>query len=153
MKLDSYDKKILALLQRDNKMPQRELAELVNLSLSAIHRRVAYLEEAGVIKSNIAVLDPIKVGCAITLIVEVKIKEEQLQNIEHHKKQFLMTPEIQQIYYVTGEFDFLLIMNLENMVQYEKLLHELFFLDENILRFRTSVVTQNIKQTLEVVIK
>lgn len=56
MKLDAWDKNILTLLQRDNRLSQREIAEQVNLSPSAVNRRIAALEEAGIIKGNVTLL-------------------------------------------------------------------------------------------------
>lgn len=56
MKLDAWDKNILTLLQRDNRLSQREIAEQVNLSPSAVNRRIAALEEAGIIKAMSALL-------------------------------------------------------------------------------------------------
>lgn len=57
MKLDAWDKNILTLLQRDNRLSQREIAEQVNLSPSAVNRRIAALEEAGIIKGNVSLID------------------------------------------------------------------------------------------------
>ncbi|HAS9714312.1 TPA: winged helix-turn-helix transcriptional regulator, partial [Salmonella enterica subsp. enterica] len=56
MKLDAWDKNILTLLQRDNRLSQREIAEQVNLSPSAVNRRIAALEEAGIIKGNVSLI-------------------------------------------------------------------------------------------------
>ncbi len=61
MKLDAWDKNILTLLQRDNRLSQREIAEQVNLSPSAVNRRIAALEEAGIIKGNVSLVDAGKV--------------------------------------------------------------------------------------------
>jgi DNA-binding Lrp family transcriptional regulator len=54
---DSFDRAILAILQRDNATPQREIAESVSLSAPAVQRRIKRLEETGVIRANVAVLD------------------------------------------------------------------------------------------------
>jgi DNA-binding Lrp family transcriptional regulator len=62
MTLDAWDKKILTLLQRNNRLSQREIADLVNLSASAVNRRIAALEEAGVVKANVSIVDASKVG-------------------------------------------------------------------------------------------
>jgi DNA-binding Lrp family transcriptional regulator len=61
MTLDAWDKKILTLLQRNNRLSQREIADLVNLSASAVNRRIAALEEAGVVKANVSIVDASKV--------------------------------------------------------------------------------------------
>lgn len=153
MELDGYDKKILTLLQKNNKISQRELADEINLSASAVNRRIAQLETSGIIKKNISIVDPLQVGRSINIIVEVKIVNERLDLLEQNKKKFLACPQIQQVYYVTGNFDFLLIMNVKDMVEYEQLSKELFFTDENIKNFKTIVVMQNVKQDLSVIVE
>lgn len=150
MDLDNFDKKILRLLQKDNKISQRELATQVNLSASAVNRRIATLESEGFIKSNIAVIDNKKVGKSLTLIIEVKIKNKQTSAMDHHKSIFLEHPAIQQVYIVTGDFDFLLIMTVSDMSEYEIISEKLLFNDENIQGFKTMVTLQNIKQSFEV---
>lgn len=150
MDLDNFDKKILRLLQKDNKISQRELATQVNLSASAVNRRIATLESEGFIKSNIAVIDNKKVGKSLTLIIEVKIKNKQTCAMDHHKSIFLEHPAIQQVYIVTGDFDFLLIMTVSDMSEYEIISEKLLFNDENIQGFKTMVTLQNIKQSFEV---
>ncbi|WP_386691648.1 MULTISPECIES: Lrp/AsnC family transcriptional regulator [unclassified Lonepinella] len=150
--LDTFDKKILSLLQQDNRISQRELAQQVNLSASAINRRIASMEKTGVIKNSVTLVDSVKVGRPITLIVEVSLSDERLTRINEAKKVFATCPQIQQIYYVTGEFDFVLIMNVCDMAEYEELTQRLFFQSGNVQRFRTMVSMHNVKQGLEVVL-
>jgi len=69
--LDNFDRAILDLIQRDNTMPLRVVAEQVNLSTAAVQRRIKRMEEGGVITGNVAVVDPTAVGRPITIIVEV----------------------------------------------------------------------------------
>ncbi|WP_462401520.1 Lrp/AsnC family transcriptional regulator [Pseudomonas sp. Marseille-QA0332] len=149
MQLDVYDKKILALLQENNKLPQRELAEAVNLSPSAVNRRISALESAGVIKHNVSVVDPVAVGRPITIIVEVKVENERLDLLDEIKARFVARAEVQQVYYVTGDFDFLLVLNVKDMSEYEALTRDMFFYG-NIKQFKTYVAMQNIKRTFAV---
>ncbi|HEJ1327433.1 Lrp/AsnC family transcriptional regulator [Pseudomonas aeruginosa] len=149
MQLDAFDRKILTLLQENNRISQRDLAEEVNLSPSAVNRRIAALEGAGVIHQNVSVVDPTAVGRPITIIVEVKLENERLDLLDEIKARFVARPEVQQVYYVTGDFDFLLVMNVKDMGEYEQLTRELFFYG-NIKQFKTYVAMQNIKRTFAV---
>jgi DNA-binding Lrp family transcriptional regulator len=56
--LDSFDLAILNILQRDNAVPQRVIGEAVPLSAPAVQRRIRRMEEAGIIRANVAVIDP-----------------------------------------------------------------------------------------------
>ncbi len=152
MKLDAWDKNILTLLQRDNRLSQREIAEQVNLSPSAVNRRIAALEEAGIIKGNVSLVDA-KVGRPVTIVVQVVIENERFNLLEEARQRFVSCPQVQQVYYVTGDFDFLLVLNVRDMAEYETLTRELFFSSGNIKSFKTIVVMQNAKQEMRVLIE
>lgn len=150
--LDSYDRKLLQLLQTNNRMSQRELADAVNLSPSAVNRRIAVLEADGVITANTSVVDPAKVGKPITVLVQVKLESERLDLLDEIKKRFVDCPQVQQVYYVTGEFDFLLVLAVADMTEYERLTRELFFVASNVKSFQTHVAMQRAKVSLQVAI-
>ncbi|CAG9186853.1 Lrp/AsnC family transcriptional regulator [Cupriavidus pampae] len=150
--LDSYDRKLLQLLQTNNRMSQRELADAVNLSPSAVNRRIAVLEADGVITANTSVVDPAKVGKPITVLVQVKLESERLDLLDEVKKRFVDCPQVQQVYYVTGEFDFLLVLAVADMTEYERLTRELFFVASNVKSFQTHVAMQRAKVSLQVAI-
>lgn len=150
MELDAFDRKILTLLQKDSRMPQRDIGEAVNLSASAVNRRIAAMEKAGVITRNVAVVDTAKVGRPITIIVEVAIENERLDLLDAVKRRFVACPAVQQVYYVTGESDFVLVLNVADMAEYESLTRELFFAESNIKSFRTMVAMERSKVSLAV---
>ncbi len=112
MELDAFDRRILTLLQKDNHMPQRDIAEAVGLSSSAVNRRIAALEAAGVIRANVAVVDPAKVGRPISIIVEVAVESERLDLLDQVRRRFEQSAAVQQVYYVTGDVDFVLVVTV-----------------------------------------
>ena len=61
-------------------------------------------------------------------------------------------PQIQQCYYVTGEADFILIFNVSDMAEYEKLTRSLFFSNQNVDRFTTFVAMETVKAGSNIVI-
>lgn len=152
LQLDAYDRKLLQMLQTNNRMSQRELADAVNLSPSAVNRRIAALEADGVITANTSVVDPAKVGKPITVLVQVKLESERLDLLDEMKKRFVDCPQVQQVYYVTGDFDFLLVLAVADMTEYERLTRELFFVAGNVKSFQTHVAMQRAKVNLQVAI-
>lgn len=150
MNLDAFDRKILDLLQRNNRQSRQALAEQVNLSPSAVNRRISALEKAGLIREHVAVLDGAKVGRPLTVIAEVALASETQMRIEAAKKRFLACPQVQQLYYVTGDYDFFLIFQVRDMAEYEALTRELFFADSNIKRFQTRIVFEAIRSGMAV---
>ena len=143
--LDRADLAILAILQRDNLTPQREIGEAVNLSAPAVQRRIKRMTEAGVIQANVALVDPEAVGCPVTLFVEVEVISETAEHIQAAKAAFRAAPEVQQCYYVTGDADFLLVVVVPSMACYEALTQRLFFGNNNVKRFKTSVAMDRVK--------
>lgn len=148
--LDSFDLAILDILQRDNTTPQRTIGEAVYLSAAAVQRRIKRMQESGVIRANVAVVDPAQVGRPITLLVEVEVESERIDLVDAAKASFASAPEVQQCYYVTGEADFVLVITVETMGDYEALTRRLFFKNHNVKRFRTLVVMDRVKAGLGV---
>lgn len=146
--LDRFDLAILAILQRDNTTPQRAIAERVNLSTAAVHRRIRRMQDNGVIAGNFATIDPARVGLPITIVVEVHVESERLDLLDAAKRSFAAHPQVQQCYYVTGDADFVLIVTVASMTDYDALTRQLFFGNHNVRRFRTLVVMDRIKAGL-----
>jgi DNA-binding Lrp family transcriptional regulator len=148
--LDSFDLAILDIVQRNNATPYHLIGESVSLSSSAVQRRIRRMEEAGIIQSNVAVIDPAGVGQSITLFVEVEVISETAELIDAAKREFTAVPEVQQCYYVTGDVDFVLVVVVPTMKDYEDLTRRLFFGNNNVKRFRTLVAMDRVKVGLAV---
>ncbi|ALX14708.1 AsnC family transcriptional regulator [Burkholderia cepacia JBK9] len=148
--LDAFDRKLLMELQRDAQTPQAELGARVNLSTAAVNRRLKRLAEDGVIERYTAVIAPDKVDHPLTIIVNVEVESEQIGQLDAMKRAFERCPQIQQCYYVTGEWDFVLILAVRNMDQYNALTRELFFANNNVKRFKTLVSMSRVKVGLDV---
>ncbi|MFT4257590.1 MAG: Lrp/AsnC family transcriptional regulator [Pseudoxanthomonas sp.] len=149
--LDKKDRAILRILQRDNKTPQRKIAEQVNLSTAAVQRRIAAMEATGVIARNVAMLDAEAVGAGITSIVEVQMRDERAVTADAAKKLFLATPQVQQCYYVTGGISFVLVIVTTDMRSYESLTRKLFNENELVSNFRSLLALNRVKTGTEIV--
>ncbi len=148
--LDPFDLAILRILQKDNTVPQRVIAERVNLSTPSIQRRIKRLEASGIIAAQTAIVNPARFGRSLTIVVQVELNVETGGAIDLVKQSFVETPEIQQCYYVTGEADFVLIILVQDMSEYEALTQRLFFSNETIKKFKTFVTMDRTKVSLEI---
>ena len=148
--LDAFDRKLLMEVQRDAHTPQNELGARVNLSTAAVNRRLRRLAEDGVIERYTAIVAPEKVDHPLTIVVNVEVESEQIDQLDAMKRTFERCPQIQQCYYVTGEADFVLILNVATMTEYEALARRLFDDNDNIKWYRTAVVLNRVKVGLEV---
>lgn len=148
--LDAFDLELLALVQRDARTPQAALGSQVNLSTAAVNRRLKQLSEGGVIRQYTAVVDPTAVGYPLTVIVGVEAESERMDLLDDTKRTFAACPEVQQCYYVTGDWDFILIMAVTDMEHYNALTRQLFFASNNVKRFKTFVAMSRVKVGLTV---
>lgn len=147
--LDAFDIAILDILQKDNSVPQRAIAEAVHLSAPAVQRRIRRLQDSGVIRANVAVIDAAKVGLPLTIIIELHLENERPDRTAAMRARIAAEPAVQQCYSVTGEADYLLIVTVASMADYEALTRRLFEGDNNIRRFRTSVTLGWLKSGLQ----
>lgn len=148
--LDAFDLAILDLLQRDNTLSQRAIAQAVHLSAPAVQRRIARLRESGVIRAEVAMLDASRLGRPLTLIVEVHVHDEHPSRTAALRARMQAEAAVQQCYAITGEADYLLVVTAATMADYEALTERLFGQDTNVRRFRTSVALGSLKTSLHV---
>ena len=147
--LDSFDLAILDILQRDNTVPQRLIAQAVHLSAPAVQRRIQRLRETGVIRAEAAQLDAAKVGRPLTLLVEVHVHDEHPRRTAGLHARIAAEPAVQQCYAITGEADYLLVVTAASMADYDALAERLLRGDDNVRRFRTSVALGCLKLGLQ----
>jgi DNA-binding Lrp family transcriptional regulator len=148
--LDNFDRKLLMEVQRDAQVPQTELGARVNLSTAAVNRRLRRLSDEGVIERYAAIVAPEKVDYPLTIVANVEVESEQIDLLDSMKRTFAQCPQIQQCYYVAGEWDFVLVMTVRNMDQYTELTRQLFFSNNNVKRFKTLVSMSRVKTGLGV---
>jgi Lrp/AsnC family leucine-responsive transcriptional regulator len=148
--LDSFDLKLLTLVQRDNRLGAEALSEAVGLSPSACMRRLRRLREEGMIEADIAVVSPEAVGRQLMMVVEVTLERERPDLMDEFKRSMRATPEVMLCLYVTGETDFVLVVTARSMADYEDFTRRFFFENPNVRRFHTSVVMDRVKMSLVV---
>jgi Lrp/AsnC family transcriptional regulator, leucine-responsive regulatory protein len=137
--LDGFDRALLGLVQANNLTPARILAEKVGLSESAVLRRLRRLRKSGVIMRDVSIVRPASLGRPLTLIVFLSLARETLVQIEKFTRALKKRPEVVSAWYVTGETDFVLLLQLADMAEYETFTQEVFMSDPNISRFTTLV--------------
>jgi DNA-binding Lrp family transcriptional regulator len=148
--LDTYDRRLLALLQENAGRTAEELAAQVPLSVSAIQRRVKRLREDGIIQRDIAVLDPAAVGGVTMFLASLQLAREHLQGTQRLRDWLVSCPAVQQAYYVTGDSDFVLVVCARDVAQYEALMGRLMAENPDVLRYETRVALSQVKRGLSV---
>ncbi|WP_136679480.1 Lrp/AsnC family transcriptional regulator [Neptunomonas sp. XY-337] len=150
MQLDNVDKRILVLLQQNSRITNAALAEAVGLSPPACLKRVKRLRDTGVITREVAILDPKLAGQGITMIVEVEVERDRSDLFQQSIRRIRASREVTQCYQVTGEVDFILIVNVESMEAFQAFTERVLYADPNLRKFRTLISMNRIKFTTEV---
>jgi len=119
MKLDETDYKILAALQDDGSLTNKELSRKVHLSPTPVFERVKKLEEEGYIKKYTAVLDVDKLDCGFMAICNIKLKQHTFENATMFMEAVQNIPEIGECYNVSGDYDFVMKIYVSSMKEYQ----------------------------------
>jgi Lrp/AsnC family transcriptional regulator len=119
VELDAMDLKILALLQADATMPIAEIGRSVGLSTTPCWRRIQKLDEAGVIRARVAILDPVKVNVGVTVFVSIKTDQHNLDWLERFHAAVEDLPEVAEFYRMSGEVDYLIRVVVPDIAAYD----------------------------------
>lgn len=117
--LDDKDLQLLRLLQKNAKLTVKELAKEVNLSTSPVFERVKRLEQDGFIKRYAAVLDAEKLNRGFTVFCQIKLKIHDRSVGYDFVKEILEIEEVAECYNISGDFDFLLKVQVRDMKHYQ----------------------------------
>ena len=125
VKLDDLDRKILALLQDDASLPIQQIADQVGLSVNPCWRRIRRMEADGVIRGRVALVDPEKVGLALTIFVRVKTREHSAAWAEKLVEVIASMDEISECHRIGGDVDYLLKVTVPDIAGYDRVYKEL----------------------------
>ena len=145
MDIDKIDRAILMSLQKNNRIPNVELAEKVALSAPACLKRVKRLRESGVIVNDVSIIDGQLAGNKMTLIVSIEMERDRADIYHKFKQSILQVDEVTQCYQITGSYDFMLIVCVEDMQAYETFVDRVLHTDLNIRKFHTAVTLRTVK--------
>lgn len=106
--IDATGRRILAILQRDGRISNADLAARVNLSASACHRRVRRLEETGVIRDYVALLNRRKIGRQTMVFVEITLSGQADEVLEAFERAVRDIPDVLECHLMAGQADYLL---------------------------------------------
>ncbi|MGY3437831.1 MULTISPECIES: Lrp/AsnC family transcriptional regulator [unclassified Marinovum] len=147
--LDPYDLKILKALQRDATQSMDALAETAGLSRNACWRRMRNLETSGVIRRRVALLDPVKAGCPLQVLVMVKTNAHDAGWMARFDRAVRLLPQITGAQRMTGDLDYVLRVRVADVPAYDafyKKLIEMVPLSD----ISASFVMEDIKDTTEI---
>ena len=117
--IDATDRAILALLQRDATRPIAAIAEAVGLTATPCWKRIRRMEQAGIITGRVALVDPPRVGLALTAFVAIETGDHSAPWLESFAAAVQRMPEVMDVWRMAGDVDYLLRVVVADMAAYD----------------------------------
>ena len=146
--LDESDVKLLRLLQDDSDRTVQELADAVGLSPTPVARRIKRLEEAGIIRKRVALLDPVKINARVTVFVSIRTNSHSHEWLRRFSEVIQEFPEVVEFYRMSGDIDYLLRVVVPDIAAYDAFYKRLIAKIE-IRDVSSSFAMEQIKYTTE----
>lgn len=146
MKIDHIDKKILQHLQRDATLGLEDLGDAVGLSRNACWRRIKNLDDAGIIKSRVAILDAEKLDVGLSVFISVRTNKHDPDWLTQFASATRSMPEILGAYRMSGDLDYLIRAQVSDMAAYDRLYQRLIQ-KVTLADVSASFVMEEIKET------
>lgn len=138
--LDDTDKAILNLLQDDATLPLKAVAEHVHVSVATAQRRIQALIDSGVITKQVAIVNPSKVGYGLTAVVMIEMERSNTSMQRWFERLMDAQSQVMSCYEVSGDFDFMLMVNAKNMSDYHQFTRHLLTYENNVRNFKSQFV-------------
>lgn len=118
--MDSIDRKLLNLLQEDSKQTTKELANSLNLSVTAVYERIRKLEKNKIIKKYVALIDYEKVNRDFVVLCHVKLFQHKKEYLMQFEKEVMQLTEVMDCFHVSGDYDYILKIAVSNIKEYRQ---------------------------------
>ena len=147
MNIDPTDRKILAALQDDGRMSIQALSKAVGLSPSPCLRRVRILEDEGVIRRYVAMVDQRAVGLPVSVFASVRLERQREEELDRFASAVSDWPEVVECYLMTGRQDYLLRIVVPDLDAYEAFLKEKLTRLDGVDSIESSFALSQVKYT------
>ena len=145
--MDALDRRILREVQEDCSRSAADLAARCGTTESTALRRFNRLRRDGVIRKEVAIVDGQRVGRGLLLIINVRLEREDERGHQAFVKRMIGHPDVLQFYFVTGSVDYLIVLSVARMEDYDRFLNEHLVVDPLIIMSDTNVVIRPLKMS------
>lgn len=149
-KLDALDRRILRVVQRQGDLSQADLAEKVSTSPASCWRRLKALEEDGVLRETVRLVDPVKVGKGLDVICQVRMKSHAGDARGQFERFALSHDKIMECYSMSGEWDYLVRVIVHDVREYEDFLMRELLAQDSVASSASHFALKRVKSTTEI---
>lgn len=152
MDFDDFDKKLLIYLQEDAKQTTKELSYKLGLSVTAVYERIKKLEKLGVISKYVALLSRDKINRNFTVLCHVKLIQHKKEYVIEFEKEVVNLPEITECFHVSGDYDYILKINVKDMHDYRNFMLSKLTTIKHIASTHSSFMISEVKNTTSIIL-
>ncbi|MCE3075921.1 Lrp/AsnC family transcriptional regulator [Chryseobacterium gwangjuense] len=152
MDFDDLDKKLLVYLQEDAKQTTKELSYKLGLSVTAVYERIKKLEKNGVISKYVALLNKDKINKNFIVLCHVKLIQHKKEYVIDFEKEVVNLPEITECFHVSGDYDYILKINVKDMQDYRSFMLTKLTTIKHIASTHSSFMISEVKNTTAIVL-
>jgi Lrp/AsnC family transcriptional regulator len=145
VRIDRIDRKILEELQIDGSLSAAALGDRVGLSQAACWRRVQRLEDEGIIKKRVAIVDAAAVGCGTIILAQIKLSAHGRSNLEEFADKIRTLPNVLECFVTLGDQDFFVKLAVKDIYAYENLFFNKLSTLKGVSEVRSVVTLSQIK--------
>jgi len=146
--MDLKNKAILDILQKDGRIPNKEIAEKVFLSPPSVLERVKKLEQQGIILGYKAILNRNAISRPILAISSITLSNNSAETIDEVLKYFSSIPEVLEVFHLTGRFDFIIKITAKSLEDLKLIISEKISKIGGIQKIETSLVLQSVEKCI-----
>jgi Lrp/AsnC family leucine-responsive transcriptional regulator len=151
--LDETDRQILDFLQEDSSISNVALARRLGLAPATTLDRVKKLKQRGVIRGQVALVDPVRVGQGTTAFVSVALASHQAEQVKQFRDSVARLPQVLECHHISGEYDYLLKVVAEDIRRYEDFLLGQLVATPNVGKIHTSFVLSTVIYKTKIPVK
>lgn len=135
--LDKVDRRLLNLLQKNNQISTRELADAVHISQPTCLRRIRDMREAGIISADVAMINPFALGYGMLAFLEVSLDKQGDEYMQEFEARMGRESEVMQCYFVSGDYDYFLVVHVVDMDAYYQFVRRVISGSGNVRHFQS----------------
>ena len=144
--MDLIDIQILDILQKDSNIPLTSIAKKVNLSTTPCFNRIKKLEEEGIIKKRVAIIDNKKINLPIIVFLSISVAQHNRDWLEKFIDKITSFEEVTEMYRLTGDSDYIIKVMTKSIEEYDKF-NQQFIKDIDFRSIMSNIVLKEIKNT------
>jgi Lrp/AsnC family leucine-responsive transcriptional regulator len=143
--MNKIDAKILNVLQKDCTISVKDIAKKVGLSYTPTYERIRFMEETGIIKRRVTIVDPSKIGIKLFVYCNITLKEQSKKSLLDFEKAVIKMPEIMEVISLSGVYDYMLKIATNDIESYNDFVMNKLANIPNIGQYHSNIVMSMVK--------